>query len=284
MLISLSPFSNMMCQNAMPLRQTFNVVKFYGEGLVDGCHAKNREWTNAEIIAIPDEEIFGVDSIFCAILDNNLEAGTYPTLINDIDYYKIQKRKSDALVYTDVANVTHASGLTTYVDYSSKNFQSYVYSISPVDITGIVGFDQTKFGSHNFFGWYLSAIDNSVCYRFDMNLQSDAIKRNEDVKIYDNYTQYAVISTGVRKYLSGKLSTMPYSISISGEDYEIDLETLDLVRDFITNGEQKYLRNTIGEVWKVNTKGFENKFLDNIIENPYNIQFEFIQTNLGLCE
>ena len=24
--------------------------------------------------------------------------------------------------------------------------------------------------------------------------------------------------------------------------------------------------------------------LDNIIENPYNIQFEFIQTNLGLCE
>ena len=268
----------MITQNAMPPRQTFSVVDFMGEGLIDGCHAKNREWTDAEIIAIPDEETFGVDSIFMAQLDNSLEAGTYPTLINDIDYYKIQKRKTSTLVYTDLVEITQASGITQYVDYTSKNFQEYEYSISPVDVTGIVGFSQKMLGTHNFFGWYLSDLNNTVCYKFDMNLQSDSVKRNEDIKIYDNYTEYAVVSTGLRKYLSGKLSTMPYSISISGEEYEINLTTLNSVRDFIMNGDQKYLRNSVGEIWKVQTKGFENKFIDNIIEQPYNVQFEWVQT------
>jgi hypothetical protein len=237
-----------------------------------------------DIIAIPDEETFGVDSIYCAVLDGNLEAGNFPFLEHDIISYKISKRKIDTQIYTDLADVTQASGLSNYKDYTSKNYQQYQYAISPIDDRGIIGTSSLINGTHNFWGWWLSSQDNTKNFLFDMNLNTDTLKINEDFKIYDNYTKFAVTSRGKRAYVSGKISAIPYNISIDGEEYDITLENLYLIRDFINDGLPKFLRNTAGEIFKVSTKSFDYKYQDNIISQPMTISWEFLQIGLGLGE
>lgn len=285
MLLSLNALGNAPSSNAMPPRRQFlGDVKFFGKSIVEGVHAKNREWTEEEILDIIDEENFGTSSIFCANLDGNLNAGSVNSLSDPIVSYKIYKRKVGDSLYTYLTEVLDGTYVTTYKDYTSKNNQTYEYILSPIDSTGIVEYNNNVYGTHDFFGWFLSDMDNTICYKFDMELNVDDIKRNEDVKIYENYTEMAVLSYGKRKYISSRINTMPYSISIDGESYEVNLDTLETLRDFINDGEPKYLRNTKGEVWKVATKTFSYKYMDKLSEQPYSVSFEFIQVGLGVGE
>ena len=278
MFLSLSPFGNMPFQTPMIPRQSYSIVDFVGAGVFDGTHAKNTEWTNDQILAIPDQELLGIDSIWCANYNNNLQAGSYTSLINPIYSYKIQKRKTNISIFSDLTTILASSGITTYKDFSSKNYQEYEYAIYPIDFYGTIG-DSVKFkGTHDFFGWFLSDLYNTICYKFDLNIQSDNIVNNEDVKVYDNYTEYAVTSYGKRKYASGKLTTLPYYLSGTDlETYNVDVYNLDQIKAFINNGQKKILRNPLGEIWLVNTKTFSHKYIDSLSEQPYEISFDFLQ-------
>lgn len=252
---------------------------YLGQGTFDGAHVRNITLTDAQVNAIQTEESFGANTIYLANFESNTQAGNYTSLTKPIYSYLIERRKVGDSKYTILFNIPASYNITQVKDYIARNKQQYEYAIFPVATDGTIGSSSVAYSQLNFFGWFLTNEDGNICYKFDLQNQSDTIQRNEDFTTYDNYTEYAYTSQGKRLYKSGKLVTMPYVLN--GCDITIDKSVLDIIESFINDKSPKYLRNTAGDIWKVMTHNFSYKYMDEIVSQPYTISFDFIQIGNG---
>jgi len=259
--------------SSIPDKKIYNIFEVRGNSTIDNLHLKNIEVLDADIISSTTEEIYGVDTLLLANFENTLRAGNYLALSKPIDKWVIKRKKVGEFSVKTLGSVD--STTFEYTDYSQGNKQQYEYQVYPVDIDGTEGLAITTITSSDFYGWFLSDLNNTVVYKFDMEVNSDSIAINIDKKMYENFTKYPVFRTGKRKYHSGGLETIPYELN--GVDINISLELLKLLEDFINNEDTKVLRNSKGEIFYVQTSDFNYKYMDNIAEQPYTISFKFTE-------
>jgi hypothetical protein len=280
MVFGLSSFSSVPLTLAYPSAKTYSKVTFKGISTVDNAHLQRVELTSSQMTtASQSQQQFGANTIFLFDFENNYEGGNYTALAAPIASYNIKRKKPDDLLYTLIDTVTQGS-LTEFKDMSAKNKFTYDYAVYPVAATPLAGIEGQPIlgsGELDFFGWILSDIDNTTSYKFDMEIESDSIKTTQDMKLIDTYTQYPVSSFGLRKYDRGRLNTMPYSLSVDGLTYTIDITLLTALKTFINDRQMKILRNTLGNIWKVVTDQFDYKYEDKIADQPYRISFEFTE-------
>jgi hypothetical protein len=271
--------------------RSYNKVSLIGNGIFDAVHVKNAILSDSDIIELNTAETFGTQTVFLANFEGNLEAGNYTTVSKPITKWRIRRRRLGDFSNTilDDLDVT----TVTYTDYLQANRTNYEYQVSPVSDDGTEGAPIISINQSDFFGWYLCSLDNETIYKFDMNIESDSIVLNMDTKLFEGFTEYPVMRKGKRKYRSGGLRTIPYRISVGGlagwyetpygssGEMEINNELLRLVEDFISNGEPKILKNTSGDIFKVQTNGFSYQYMDTISEQPYTISFQWVQVGDG---
>jgi hypothetical protein len=270
---------NSFSTSTIPPRQSFSKIQLIGQQTVDELHIHNYELSDSTILALNSEEGWDNGSLLLAHLNGNTQGGNYTGLDTPIDHYLIEKRKSGDSQYTLVQNVSQSSGINQIKDYTSRNNVEYEYIIIPVDQNGIYGSNSTAKITQNFYGWFLVSQDNSICYKFDMEINTDNIQIVEDFKVFENYTQYAVTNQGRRRYMQGRLTTIPYSFN--GQDYIIDVNVLNDIEAFINNKQPKYLKNTAGQIALVSTHNFSYKYYDQVPSQPYTVSFDFVQIGSG---
>jgi hypothetical protein len=267
--------------------RNYDKVSLIGSGVFDAVHVKNKLLSDDDILDLDTVEYFGTDSVFLANFEGNFEAGNYSSFSKPITKWRIRRRKFGR--FTPVLLSEFAVSSTEYIDYLQANRTNYEYQVSPVSDDGTEGAPIITINQSDFFGWYLCSLDNETIYKFDLNIESDSIVLNMDTKLFEGFTKYPIMRQGKRKFHSGGLRTMPYRISVGGlsgwyempygssGEMEINNELLRLVEEFISNGETKLLKNTSGDIFKVQTSDFTYQYMDTISEQPYTINFRWTQ-------
>jgi hypothetical protein len=266
--------------NVSPARKTFSKIKLLNQGVCDELHVYNTEVADSTLLALNTIESFDANTLILAHFDNSLGAGNYDGLDTPVYKYKIYKRKVGDAKYNLFAEVLQESGLTTIYDFSCKNNKDYEYFVVPVDTSGAVGTGTTASIKLNFWGWYVSDLSNMNLFKFDINLESSNIQNVLNITVQNTNNKYPTITQSKQNYLSGSLSTMPYDVS--GNNYIFDINVLENIRNFLVDGKEKILRNTIGEGMKVRITDCNIKHLDALQSKeqgyPFTLNFSFIQT------
>ena len=260
--------------------QTYESVRFSGEVYLDNNHLINKTLSDAEIGVVWDEQIRTIDSEFLGDYEDSLDAGSLTAGELQVDSWRVRRRKLTDTLFTDLATVSYQSTPTSvsFFDYLPRIGVDYEYEVYSV-LNGIVG---SGFGGEkkvSTFGWilendYVSPATPTTTYIFDLEIDSSDISTNRSFKKFDNYTKYCAFRFGDREYRESQLSTMPYTFT-SGSGITIGLDMVDDLRDFINNGEPKWLRNYFGDIYRVITYDFSYKFIDKIESQPLNIKFSW---------
>nr|WP_156736271.1 hypothetical protein [Mycobacterium sp. E3298] len=274
--------------------RVYSKVSLIGNGVYDGLHVKNYIFSDDKFLDLNSEDYFGAGSVFLANFEGNLEAGNYTSLSKTISKWRIRRKRKDKFSSTVLADIPSTS--VAFADYLQANRTEYEYQVSPVAEDGTEGAPVISMCTSDFFGWYLCSLDNETIYKFDMNLESESIALNLDMKLFEGFTKYPVARFGKRKYHSGGLKTIPYRLihqskgltgwyfapyEADSTELKIDHILLEKLEEFITNGEPKILKNTGGDMFKVQTSNFSYQYMDTTTEQPFTISFQFTQVGDG---
>jgi hypothetical protein len=266
-------------QTALPLPDSYEEVIFTGGFRIDDVNLQKRELTDADIIATTTEGVWNnTYSVILAHFENTLSAGNYNTPITE---WVVKRKLHSGSTYETIANISYTLISNYYYDNTARNLVNYDYTVhllsNNTESLGTGGSAQLSF-----FGWSLSdtAATPITTYLFDLENTTNDIITNEDKRVYDNYTEYPAFRFGNRSYEASTLSTMPYSFT-SGSVVIVDSTILDALRTFINNKEPKILRNSAGQIWEVITTDFSIKYIDQIPDQPYKVQFNWTQIGSG---
>ena len=223
------------------------------------------------------EQVWNDDyTVFLANFENNLEAGNVSGTITG---WRLKRKASDGSLYITMDDFD--TDVTEYIDNTPRNNIEYSYAIYSLNSSlESLGIEDTA--TVSFFGWFLT--DGTNYYKFDMGwdgLSTDSIKSNKNMFLFENYTQYPVASFGIQDYKTSSITTIPYVWNDVDLTYEIDVPLLNELQTFINDGNEKWLKNTAGEIMKVITNNFSYKYLDKQQNQPYEITFEWTEVGVG---
>lgn len=259
--------------SAIPPKIQFSDILIRGECTVDDLHLKNIIISNDDIIA-GDFSDWDFNTVLIARFDGSLEAGNLTNSDMPITSWRIYRKKKDDLIYKLLVELPFDPTVASFTDTTVRNKIEYDYEVRPVS-EGTEGNGIKGVGIVDFYGWILSSVDGTKSFTFDMELSTESIQTVTDVKEIENYTQFPVVSKGKLKYKKGSITCMPYEVI--NNNYEITLNILEVLDEFINNSDAKILKNSKGEMFKVATSNFSHKYLDKISSQPYNITFSWTQ-------
>jgi len=188
--------------------------------------------------------------------------------------FRLKRKASDGLFYITLSDF--ANTVNSYTDTTARNAITYTYLLNSLDVNSNEDLGVEVTGILDFYGWFLT--DGTTIYKFDAATKSESIKTNRAFNVFETYSQYPTVSYGNRNYRTSSLTTIPYSFNT---DFEFTYTTLEALRAFIDSETTKYLKNTKGEIIQVATTNFSYKYLDEVIEQPYEITFDWTEIGVG---
>ena len=286
-ILGLNLISDACFTNTLPPKRTYERVDFYGNCTVDGIHARSSLLTESEILAINSEDSYGLDTLFLGNMENTLESGSIILYVDKpITAYRIRRKVIGDSLNPVLVDLPYNEDLKSYTDYTVANHKNYTYTLSGIfsDETGTIeGRGLEGNSSVDFYAYILTDMLTypPTQYIFTMDIELSDIEVVTDYKVYENYTQFPVIHFGQTEYKTTKLKTMPYRFEEGQGNggYVIDKTVLDDVIDFLSNQNIKLLRLPSGEVLSVVCSNISYKYLDDIGEQPFHINFDITQVS-----
>jgi hypothetical protein len=263
------------CVTAIPPKIERTGVKFLGESYIDNAHAQNIELSDDSIKNITTLQTWIINSIFLANFEDSLEAGNLLNHDLPITHWRVRRRRSGDTLTSLMAEIPIADSDSSYKDVQVQNGITYEYQVYPVS-NGTEGNPIGGVGMATIeYGWVLSNETGTTSFLFDVEIETSDNNVVTDVKKIETLAQFPTVSKGKRRYHEGKITCMPYQII--NNNYSFDLETLDALEEFVNNSETKILRNSFGQVFKVQTSDFSYKFMDKISGTPPTVTFSWSQ-------
>lgn len=258
-------------------RRTYDGVSLYGKATFDNVHLQNIVIPDEEILNISVEDTYGLNTIFLANFEDNLEMGNIAGVTSPIVQWRIKRRALDAFTPKLVANIDASE--STFTDYLQANQKDYEYLIIPVAQDGTEGVSIATIAKSDFYSWFVCSEDNEQVYKFDLNVESEAIALNLDQKLFETFSVYPVMRTGKRKYRTGGLTTIPFAMN--GNEFVVNNQVLKDTESFLSDGEVKILKNPSGDLFRVKISDISYKYMDGIIGSPFTISFKWTQVGDG---
>lgn len=257
-------------------RRKFAQTIYYGDAILDNVHCINEERTLEELEATPPVRQLWIEGItnYLANFEDRLRSGNIDTDDVPITGWRLKRKKHGESVYIPLKDFPMDT--VQFEDWTAANNTEYEYSVHAVSNT-VESTGTTKSGSIDFEGWVLT--DGETTATFWINLKTSSIPTSIDRTVNDNYTQFATVSYGKRKYKSGTVESMP--LTYVSKNYVSLLSDLESIDEFINNGKIKLLKNTKGELWWVDTYNFSHTYSEQFVQNPYTINFEWMQIGDG---
>lgn len=205
--------------------------------------------------------------------NNDLEGGN---ISGEILSWKLTRKEKNTFLYETI-NI-FSGDTTEYIDNKVKNNIEYTYLLSSIDSNGNQSSGVSATGTIDFSGWMIS--DSTEYYNLSIGwdgYQTSGIKTNKGNYKFDNLTQFPVISYSQQKYRTGSITCIPYSYNITNNNFDINLEVLNNFKTFLDNGNTKWLRSQDGDIMKVSTINTDYKYQDKIIEQLFQVNFEWCE-------
>lgn len=266
----------------IPIRRVYSKIRIYGASTVNNLQILDKELTNTEIedIDTSEDPAWTSDTLLLAKFNGNLVAGNIDSSEAVEEWQVIRKESgSDTLTILDTIDVSEIS----FVDYTCQQDKNYIYDIFPLTATQICQVLETAEIETDFFGYFLIGEDsdgNTCVYKFDLNVTSGSNDYQEDVTIYETFTQYPSIAIGERKYLTTNISAICGTISTTTDLLLQPIEYLDQLRDFILDGKTKLWKSRKGSIHNVFTHNFKYQVLnDGIGSQPMVVSFDVIEVS-----
>ena len=256
----------------------FTSITLSGKVLLDNIHAQNASLTLAQIqaISLTQPQLWQVPTNWLANYEGDLEAGNIDNHIPIIGWRLKRKKITDNLFET-IADLPKET--REYIDYTPVNHTDYIYAVYSLSTEG-EGLGLEGRASMNFFGWYLINTNTGNMLKLDAGLgesfKTDDIKINQSFYKYDNFTQFPTVSYGKQKYKNSKITAFPYILD-GNLEITNTLDLLEYCNNLITDKQVKILKNPKGELFFVETTNFGYKYKDEVGEQPYTIDFEWIE-------
>jgi len=270
---------------------SYNKATLYGQSYVDYLWIKNKVDTQTEIDStleltyVPE---WDTNTFLLANFNNTLNAGNIVSISDQILYWQVYKRKEGDSTLHFITKVP-ASQYSIY-DFSVLNNESYQYILF-AETEGYISapLQQNGFTGVNLWSWSLVGLvpsdsSNNLFYanmqnvwRFDTELSSSAMQQNMDKYTLENFTRYPKISSGLKNYLSGNITSF-INNPVNGR-YSDTVKMYNDFIDFIADENPKLLRDRKGNGWIVATTNNSMQYIDESAEQITNISFDFIQIN-----
>ncbi len=270
-----------------PTNENFDFLEMCGNFTVDELQVLNTVLTQAEILDMTTEQVFGTFHILLAHFENDLEGGNFSSGGLTVTNWNILRRLVGETNYTLIATVP-ATTVTQYLDIRARSGSEYEYAVQSVSSGTAGNLVESEAVSMSFWGWSVQSLDydglgNGTIYFFDTEINSDSFKLNRARTKIETHSQYPKIYKGLSKYHSGGLKFFP--VSCNGDQIvEPNLATLNALRDFVEDDQAKILKNGTGEAFLVDTFDFNYKYRDiltnqqvtnnNPNSQPYDITFK----------
>ena len=251
----------------------------YGNAIVDKINILDYELTNAELelIDITDNLLWSSHTDLLAEFENSLSGGNFLDLDIPIISWQIYRREQGSS--TSILLDTIDPDEIQYIDYTAQPQKTYIYDLFAVTATQISEPLETAATLSDFYGYFIIDPTTNTVFKFDMNTESAESLYAEDFTQYDNYTQYPSFARGRRKYLNTTITGIPATLTID-KVMSQTVDYIDSLRDFIMNGNEKIFKTRKGQIYRVHTRNFRFKPLnDAISEQPLMVSFDVIESS-----
>lgn len=264
--------------NNIVIHPSYTSLEAY-RGLLDHLYVDN-DITVPE--GIEKNRLFYFSTVMLAQFMGSLEAGSISNNGIEIDKVRFQKRKTDELYWTDVAELDYDSPNKTLYEALDKYIQNdfeYEYSLVPVtdEILGLRVKSEPIIADYE--GYFISDRDNNFHLLF--NGEMGSISHNVQNTVFEPLnSRYPVVSYSNLDYRQSSLSAVVISTS-SYEDNQINIRAEKMGREkmmeFIKSKKPKVFRGQNSEIMLISIIDNPTEDHNNKVAGIASVSFSFIE-------
>lgn len=251
-------------------------VDVYGKSVLDAFHVYRKKFTHTEMKTndIYIQNIFDEDTLILGEFEGNLRAGNIDSLDDTMDGWILKRREKYSDTNIILAKLDKYS--LSFEDVTTVNNTIYEYELSATNKNG-EGLSQVKTVEVKYWGWVLSDMNTSYVLKYGLDgVTSSNISQAISYSMVETFNSYPTMNFSNKKaYKTGTLTAIPYQLDES--DLLLSVHVLNDFEQFINNAKPKILKNTLGEVFKVETSDFSYKIQETIDDELFTVSFKFTQ-------
>jgi hypothetical protein len=256
----------------------YNSLEVYG-GLIDHLYVDE----DLNVFSDTDKnQLFYYSTVILGSFSGSLEAGSISNYGIEIDRIRFQKRKSDELYWTDVAELEYDSPNKTLYEALDKYIQNdfeYEYSLVPVtdEILGLRVKSKPIIAS--FDGYFISDKDNNFQLLF--NAEMGSIDHVSPSTVFEPLnSEYPIVSYGNLDYRQSSISAVVLSPS-SYDTGIINIRAEKMGREkmmkFIKSRKPKIFRGQNSEIMLMTIVDNPKEDPNNKVAGVASVSFSFIE-------
>lgn len=256
-------------------------ILIYGEQTARLTQVFNIELTDTQINNLDfNNVVYDSNTVMLAQYNNNLNAGNNFGTGEDIISWEIRRLDVDRNVLEDLGSVPVAT--TTLTDYTAVRDKTYRYEIFGRTQNLLTEATISDDVNPNFFGWYLIDINTNETIRFDLEVESGTLTNVRDVTEHQTFAQYPSVAFGRRNYYRGSIRAFGGVVDCTGTITDnngiiFDAEYQETLKTFLNNGNEKFMKDRKGIIYRVQTWGANIDYNDDVGQQPYTITWNFAE-------
>lgn len=256
----------------------YSSLEIYG-GLIDHLYVDKNLNVNNDT---DKNELFYYSTVILSSFSGNLEAGSISNYGIEIDRIRFQKRKSDELYWTDVAELEYDSPNKTLYEALDKYIQNdfeYEYSLVPVtdEILGLRVKSKPIVAEYD--GYFISDKDNNFQLLF--NAEMSPIDHVNPSTVFEPLnSRFPIISYGNLDYRQSSISAVILSpISYNSGSINIKAEKMnrEKIMKFLKSRKPKVFRDQNGEIMLMTITDNPKEDPNNKVAGVASVSFSFIE-------
>lgn len=274
---------------------TYTQINMAGKQICDYLTA-TRDSLGIENKTYEYEPEWSASTDFLCTFDNNLNAGNAESGVPNPDKISIYRRKTGEPYIRKVGTV----GFNTvqFRDFNVSNDSEYYYQLyaEAPDIQAVIPFKTSTVKTYWDSYSLLSGIEQKTpikdangeiieyekqfivedIYLFSLDSNVSNLNANIGATMVSNFTRYPKFHKSQQNFYSGTLTGLLGYENTDGQYYD-SVELLEKLRNAMTDGKKKYLKDLRGHLWEVELTSFTTSSRSQFIENPYDIQIGFTE-------
>lgn len=224
-------------------------------------------------------------TLLLALFSNTLNAGNIVGLEENIVSWLVYRQEPGSLALRFIAHLpVHTNNI---IDYNVRNNKEYKYVIFPIT-ESMIGLElkANEYTAAAWSDWSLLKLDKSNVdnlyyadiqnnWTLQLNLESGKLTQNIEKFQVNSNSKYPSFNTGKKNYSTNTLKCLLGKYE--NDFFEDTVERQKQFQKLIADDSLKFLRDTKGNAYLVETIGNNFKYQDELEEQVTTIDFNFIE-------
>jgi hypothetical protein len=259
-----------------PSAVEYNLIRLKGASIVDKVRVLDYAMTTSElnILSISDVYTWDDHTLLYAEFTNNTEAGSINTP-SAIEMWDVVRYCCGSNIPVVIA-VDLDGSESSLVDYTAIKPNDYYYVVYPITATAVMAYIQSNTVTLCYDYYVFIDTVTGESFKFSLNIENMGKQFTSSVTTYEGFTQYPAKSQGLLKYNTSSFTSLLGEVV--GSVYSGDtVDTYRALEDFITNGNEKIMKDRKGNIYRVFTENLTSNIDEKPVEMPTMITFTWTE-------